>query len=39
MTSVRWLSLSRRMKIAAWLRDKGASWAEWICPELKDGEE
>jgi hypothetical protein len=24
------------MKLAAWLRDKGASWAEWVCPELKD---
>ena len=22
--------------IAMWLRDKGASWAEWVCPELKD---
>jgi hypothetical protein len=24
------------MKIAAWLRDKGATWAEWIAPELKE---
>lgn len=31
-----WLSLSRRMKLAAWLRDKAADLADWICPELKE---
>jgi hypothetical protein len=33
---VRWLSLSQRMKLAAWLRDKAADVADWVCPELKD---
>ena len=31
---VRWLSLSKRIKLAAWLRDKGADWGEWVCPEI-----
>jgi len=25
--------------LAAWLRDKGASWAEWVCPEIKEVDE
>lgn len=32
-------SLSRRMKLAAWLRDKAADLADWVCPELSEKKE
>lgn len=33
---VRFLSTRRRLAIALWLREKGASWAEWVAPELAE---
>jgi hypothetical protein len=35
---VAWLSLSRRMKLAAGLRGCGSSLAEWICPEIAEAD-
>jgi hypothetical protein len=35
---LRWLSFERRHIMAIWLRDKAASLAEWICPEMVEQE-